>query len=519
MPRQRFARLETASSQRVALEKVAGLIRKGSIHPEILKAAKAVTRDCDARDDLCELEAVYQAVKVGSDRVPWLRRGVRYLADPYSFDAFHAVTSQIRLCEEGSCAFDCLPLDTLVLRHDYRIVPLDDVRVGDAIWGDGRWTTITARQDKGVKPLLAIELNNGSVLRVTGDHRVFRVPKVNENGNRTPSATLSGPRETAEEIRAGEVRVGDDLLTADRIDLGVEEIDLDRAWLLGVYIADGWVGYSEMDGRPISASISGKDGHPKEAQKRRVQEIADRFGWESRWGDRAIRINDEGVAVWLASTGRRAPQKHVPSGLNYNEATIRAILSGLCADAFVRSDGTITHGTTSPLLAAQLRVMYRMMGVSTSVRRVDRHGGLGSNPIYRITPRRNDRPDGKKAKAHARVKGIASIDSTPVMDIATDTGRFYLPETDLVVHNCDDQTILVGSLAAALGFKVGARAWGPDTDQDGDYQHVYAVAAVPKGGPWPKDYYGHALDTTVPSAAVGWEPSGGHILTAWLHEG
>jgi hypothetical protein len=183
----RFARLETATSQRAALEKVAQLIRKGSIHPDILKAAKALTRDCEARDDLCELEAIYQAVKVGSDRVSWLRRGVRYLADPFPFDSFHAVSSQINLCKEGSCAFDC-----------------------------------------------------------------------------------------------------------------------------------------------------------------------------------------------------------------------------------------------------------------------------------------------------------------------------------------DDQTILIGSLASALGFKVGARAWGPGTKQNDDYQHVYAVAAVPKSGPWPAGYYGHGLDTTVPSAAVGWEPQGGHILTAWI---
>jgi hypothetical protein len=80
--------------------------------------------------------------------------------------------------------------------------------------------------------------------------------------------------------------------------------------------------------------------------------------------------------------------------------------------------------------------------------------------------------------------------------------------------DCDDQTILMGSLAASLGFKVGARAWGPG--RSGDYGHVYAVAGVPKSGPWPRDYYGHGLDTTVPSASVGWEPSGGHILTSWL---
>src|SRR3989304_4060542 len=82
----RTARLEDITSQRDALEKLAELIRKGSIDQEILRAAKAVTRDCSARDDLCELEALFQAVKYGDSRVAWLKKGMRYVADPYPFD-------------------------------------------------------------------------------------------------------------------------------------------------------------------------------------------------------------------------------------------------------------------------------------------------------------------------------------------------------------------------------------------------------------------------------------------------
>jgi hypothetical protein len=80
--------------------------------------------------------------------------------------------------------------------------------------------------------------------------------------------------------------------------------------------------------------------------------------------------------------------------------------------------------------------------------------------------------------------------------------------------DCDDGTILIGSLCAAIGFKAGARAWGKGVS--GDYQHVYPVVLVPKGGPWPRGYYGTGLDTTVPRFDVGDEPQGGHILTSWL---
>ena len=80
--------------------------------------------------------------------------------------------------------------------------------------------------------------------------------------------------------------------------------------------------------------------------------------------------------------------------------------------------------------------------------------------------------------------------------------------------DCDDQTILIGSLAAALGFTVGARAYAVSGSRS--FSHVYAVAAVPKHGPWPKNYAGHGLDTTVPKASVGWDPPGGSILTYWV---
>jgi hypothetical protein len=59
---------------------------------------------------------------------------------------------------------------------------------------------------------------------------------------------------------------------------------------------------------------------------------------------------------------------------------------------------------------------------------------------------------------------------------------------------------------------VGLRAWGPRNSQD--YEHVYAVAMLPKhGGPSSRVV---GLDTTVDESSVGWEPPNGRVLTAWL---
>lgn len=83
--------------------------------------------------------------------------------------------------------------------------------------------------------------------------------------------------------------------------------------------------------------------------------------------------------------------------------------------------------------------------------------------------------------------------------------------------DCDDHTILVGSLLASLGYKVGARAWGPDKSRP-IYTHVYCIVAVPKKGPWPRGYTGHGMDTTVSQSKVGWEPPPRRTFTAWLEE-
>lgn len=83
--------------------------------------------------------------------------------------------------------------------------------------------------------------------------------------------------------------------------------------------------------------------------------------------------------------------------------------------------------------------------------------------------------------------------------------------------DCDDHTILVGSLCAALGFKVGARAWGPNANRD-VYSHVYCIVALPKRGPWKPSYTGHGMDTTVEDSYVGWEPPKRRAISMWLEE-
>ncbi len=312
---------------------------------------------------------------------------------------------------------DCLPVSTLILRDDYTVAPIGALKPGDRIISDGKPTTVLEHCITGEKDILNFELGNGCHFRCSPNHRVFL--------------------DDGQEVRAEEVRVGQRLFTPQVEFDAFSPIknsklsDTDYAWLLGVYVADGWAEF----GRHKRFSISGKDGFKKEEQKRRVQELMQKAGVHTRWHERYIAVSDPDLAEEFSKLGDRAPQKHLPS-LCFSKEQVRSVLEGLQADCSVATNGTLTHGTTSEILALQLRILYRMIGQSVHIRRWDDHGGLGTNPMYRVTVRRPSDETGRTS--HAKVVSIREDEPELCADITTESGRFYLPESDLIVHNCED---------------------------------------------------------------------------------
>lgn len=456
------------------------LVWQGVQDPSMRKLALEITNGCPARDGLCEAKAIDT----------WMRKNIRYTGDvaPIKMgskgpvESIDLYQSPRRTVEFGGG--DCLPIETLVLRDDYEIVPLIELDPGDRIMGENDWTMVQERWVTGEKDILAFELSNGGVLRVTAEHRIFR----DVNGR-------------VEEIRAGEARVGDDLIVAANVPFAERVIDwpsvlmaldpVDRVWLLGVYVADGWVdGKTNRDGihHPYRSAISGRDGRPKEEQKRRVQALMEKIGVPTRWHEKYIALNDSSLARFFATAGGRAYEKVLPSLACTSEDEARALLLGLAADAD-RRDGVF--GTTSPTLALQLRVLHRMLGQSVGIRRVDNHGGFGQHPIYRVTPR--DPATERRDVRFARIRSIREDGVALCADISTDSGKFWLPESDILVHNCDDHSVLSATLLALNGITSKFRITSP-TLFGQNWSHIYVVAGLPKEHPtqW------IALDSTLP---------------------
>jgi len=414
--------------------------------PEMRQLGLAVTHHCPPRNDMCELKAIFDFIVAN----------VRYTGDITQRDTFQ--TAKRTLQYGGG---DCLPLSTQLWKDDYTLIPLGDLCPGDRVWSDGHWTDVQETWISGEKPILAFELNNGCFLRCSPEHRVFL-----DDGS---------------EVRAEDVRVGHALATPNQLlDCAGRQswsglTDAEFAWLVGVYIADGWWDRSRF-------AISGRDGKPKEEQKKRVKALADKAGVDTRWHDRYIAVNDAPLADYMGALGHHAPEKRLHT-LRFSREQLPELIRGLQADGGRATSGTFVHSTTSSVLALQLRILYRMRGQSVHIRRVDDHGGLGKNPIYRITVRSSPDEYTKKrasVRSGARVKAVTEEASELCGDLTVKSGRVWLPESDTVVHNCDDHSVLAAVLAGENGFDSKFRI----TSNTGrTWDHIYAMVGVPKHNP------------------------------------
>lgn len=410
---------------------------------------------CKARDGECEITRVWDFIVLN----------LRYTFDPQETDTFATVRESL---ESGGG--DCLPEGTKILKRPGIFVPIEEIEVGDEIYDGTGWTRVEKHWDKGVLPTRDILLNNGSVLRCTDDHRLFTVPRVRRGTN----GTAPGTADLAQEMRAGDVGLDMDLLQpTELLPEGRIHLSPAEACLLGAYVAEGWM---EKAHTSISGVADGK------GLRERVLIALDSLGWTYHADTKyiALHSNEGAVRELLGGCGSRALDKRLPT-LDYDRETTENILTAMnLGDAGYSNTGTLVYSTISETLALQYRILQRRMGRSTSVKRVDKHGGLGTSPIYRVTVRKRADEAEKVCKVWARVKGIAAAPECHVYDFQTTSGRIYLPEQDIIVHNCDDATIMFAALLKAIGFKVVARVISTTGK---NWEHIYALAGLPHEAP------------------------------------
>lgn len=389
---------------------------------------------------------------------PWVPHAplFKYTNDPRHVELVKTPERMVReIRESGQTVVDCFPKGTLLLRDDYRLVPIEDIKPGDRIWGYDKWSTVKWREHKGILPIDVLFLNNGSQVRLTADHHVLvgtcRRHRSPYGGKM--ACTCSSGAFTRVQVR--DLRPGMMLPVPRSIPCGGEPMDPARGYVAGLYVADGW------SSSPYAFAISGQDGCPKESQKREVEEICARLGIRTAWYRKSIYVHDREWAEQLQMLGTRAPQKQLPS-LGWNEDAAAELLRGVMADSGVNTgtDGRArTFTTTSRQLALQVRVLLRMFGISARVSYIENHGGLGKNPIWRLSTR-GGYASGKQGKILRVARIERDVISVPCYDIETDDHHVYLPEHDVTVQNCDETTVMAATMCLQIGRKVELVAMG-----------------------------------------------------------
>jgi hypothetical protein len=347
-----------------------------------------------------------------------------------------------------------------------------------------------------VLPTWLIKLNNGSSMRLTPDHKVWVLECAKHpTGAGCTQNTCPLSERTKNVVRVHQLTKNMTLIQPDAIDAGSREIDPEEAWIEGVFVADGWIDSATR------FAIAGKDGHPKEAQKRRVEAFFSARGIKTEWQSRYIRVYSREWVQRLSALGHGAVNKRVAS-LDYAAPAAKALVEGVMADSGVTAHSGRCFTTTSRTLFTQTRILLKTQGVSCSERFVPNHGGLGKNPVWRLQERlkAEDRERGVKV---LRIKEIVKDDvELPCFDFATEDKHIWLPEADWTVHNCDDMAIRLGALLRSIGYAVRCRIVAP-AGQPKQWAHIYLMVGNEPGTPSPSRWY--ALDPTEPQHGPFWE--------------
>lgn len=486
------------------LEIMGRLAVESSRDPGMIDHARSLVADIQRKDYEAEAARVFDHV----------RDTVRYVHDVAGQETL--IDPRWLLWVFGS--EDCFTHGTKVLRREgHALVPIETLRIGDEIWGRDRWSRVTNAWEKGHLATWMVRLNNGSTMRLTPDHKVWvaRCPHDGQTRKR-PCHCRMDAREVVV-MRVEELRPGMCVVQPDEVGYGTGEIDPDRAYVEGLYTADGWCASD------ASFCISGRDGFPKEEQKREVEAICASLGISTSWHEKHVRVFDAEWTRRMAAMGKHATQKHALS-INYTKEVADRLLDGLLSDAGIDTNGKgMTFSTTSYELMLQVRVLLKQRGIRCSTRHVIDHGGLGKHAIWRLGVRgwtgngsvrgKTNGPDRRKPTHDSgkllRVREVIADGLVlPCVDIQTDDKNVWLPEADWTVHNCDGHATLVAALGMALGMGAAFRTVATTCETDPrtgkrtcPWAHVYTMLGIPRGGAveW-------VAADTAEGSSLGWEP-------------
>lgn len=481
---------------------IADLVEESSQDPVIRKLSLDILRKEGVRekDSLGEVKAIFN----------WVKKNIQYRGDVFCRDSYHTAKRTIEL-QSG----DCFPLTQKVIvknkeTGEYELPELGDLKdcyskyealsynFLNKIW---EFKNILNWVNKGEKQVVEVRLNNGSVFEATPEHKVFTVEGQKEKDFKILEKELS----KIDLTRSWKRR----LLVANKIPALNKDYDSKKLWLYGMYAAEG---YCSKEGWKVQ--IANDDKYVKMETAGRLNNLNIPFSISKREKHAFVTILKSQFKEELKNLGSTSIQKKFPDFiLSLKENNIEILLDGYAiGDAYIPRPNTSWSGkvrriynTISDKLAQQLIFLHLIIGRPLYSQYQINHMGEGKNPIWRLydriyTGRFKSNKELINGLKYVCISYIVPSISKEVCDITVEDNHNFVLDNGLLVHNCDDMTILTDAMLASVGFPIGARII--TTNPERGFHHIYSLVGVKtrEGTKW------IPLDAVNKSNNVGDEP-------------
>lgn len=252
------------------------------------------------------------------------------------------------MCKVGDASISggvrrCIKAGTLV-NLNRGMVPIEDVKVGDEVLTDDGYKKVLDHVYQGRQGLVEIKTETGAKLYVTPDHRMAVLSDAKGNYEFKQAQNLLGEDRLVFINQAiigtnQDLKKLDDFREADQVrtDIKQPELTIETAWILGKFLADGYVYITEYD-------ENGKGGnchvefacHTKEVKQiERIKKWFESIGIEAKVAEGEgnwvkVRSCNRRIARWFGNYKEPNKTIKVPEEIFKSPTNIRwSFLAGL----------------------------------------------------------------------------------------------------------------------------------------------------------------------------------------------
>jgi intein/homing endonuclease len=317
---------------------------------------------------------------------------------------------------------------------------IKDVQVGDTVLsydfnkGCHVYKKVVNKWDKGELPVYRVTFRDSTHIDVTENHPMW--VRNNEKGK-----SIYVKKPLSEINHTGRVSWKKKVPTSNRVPYVAKDIEWlteDHCFLIGHFLAEGSTSsHVETSGREIPDEIIPR---------------LDKLGIPY-----SLRTNNSNVPIvrflrspfkeYIRKLQRSSFDLELPEEMMWlPENKLEAILDGyfLGDGHYHKTAGGTTekvYSTSCEKFALQLRDISLKLGNSLWVYKQEKHGGVGTKPIYRC----HDKPKSESKRRHGyddlgetSIKSVEPIGTAHVYDIEIEDTHTFVFRNGLLGHNCED---------------------------------------------------------------------------------